>query len=63
METSSSFDMHKGVNIFLPLVVRELSSLPYVMHLSQPQKVFQNLDGVILALVENNTIFIKLGVC
>ena len=43
--------MHKDENIHLLLVVRALFPLPYLMHLSQPQKVFQNLDGVIAVLV------------
>ena len=45
--------MLKGANIHLLLVVRALPPLPYLMRLSQPQKVFQNLDGVIAALVGN----------
>ena len=45
--------MHKGANIHLLLVMKALPALPYLMCLSQPQKVFQNLDGVIAALLGN----------
>ena len=45
--------MHKDANIHLLFVVRALPLLPYLMHRSQPQKVFQNLDGVIAALIES----------
>ena len=45
--------MHKDANIHLLLVVRAIPLLPYRMHRSQPQKVFQKLDGVIAALVES----------
>ena len=45
--------MHKGANIHLLLVVRALPPLPYLMHLSQLQKVFQNLNGVIAELVRD----------
>ena len=45
--------MQKDANIHLLLVVRALPPLPYFMHQSQPQKIFQSLDGVIVALVES----------